>query len=149
MKTIFSTAGVRPSERFDSWHASARQYVIDHDPQPDCLLTFEAKLSTASLDDITLVMLGPINKSRCCPEDLPASRHWNTLVLPVGGKSRTATLYAISGIDLGPSYGLPVRFCLPRGAGSCGGCQSLSAATDPELSALVTYRWSAVTKHPP
>ncbi len=55
MKTIFSTAGVRPCERFDSWHARARQYVVDHDSRPDCLLTFEAKLSTASLDDITLV----------------------------------------------------------------------------------------------
>jgi len=55
MKTIFSTAGVRPCERFDSWHARARQYVIDHDSRPDCLLTFEAKLSTASLDDLTLV----------------------------------------------------------------------------------------------
>jgi AraC family transcriptional regulator, positive regulator of tynA and feaB len=55
MKTIFSTAGVRPCERFDSWHASARQYVVDHDSRPNCLLTFEAKLAIASLDDLTLV----------------------------------------------------------------------------------------------
>lgn len=55
MKTIFSTVDIRPRERFDSWHEKARQHVIDHDSRPDCRLTFEANLSTASLDDITLV----------------------------------------------------------------------------------------------
>ena len=58
MKTIFSTAGVRPCERFDSWHARARQYVIDHDSRPNCLLTFEAKLSTAEAG-MVLDLLGP------------------------------------------------------------------------------------------
>ncbi|MDB6106412.1 MAG: AraC family transcriptional regulator [Gammaproteobacteria bacterium] len=55
MKTIFSTADVRPRDRFDSWHAAAQQYVIDHDSCPDCRLTFEAKLCSVALDEMTLV----------------------------------------------------------------------------------------------
>jgi AraC-like DNA-binding protein len=55
MKTIFSTIGVRQQDRFDSWHAAARQYVIDHDARPDCWLTFEAKLGSAALDGLNLV----------------------------------------------------------------------------------------------
>jgi hypothetical protein len=30
MQTISSTADVRPRDRFDSWYATARKYVIDH-----------------------------------------------------------------------------------------------------------------------
>ena len=55
MKTIFSPAGVRQKDRFDSWHAAARQYVVDHDARPDCRLNFEAKLCSAALDDLNLV----------------------------------------------------------------------------------------------
>jgi AraC-like DNA-binding protein len=55
MKTIFSTADFRPHDRFDSWHAAARKYVIDHDSRPDCRLTFAAKLCCAALDEMTLV----------------------------------------------------------------------------------------------
>src|ERR1700722_10493521 len=55
MKTIFSTVGVRQQDRFDSWHAAARQYVIDHDARTDCRLTFEAKLCSAALDGLNLV----------------------------------------------------------------------------------------------
>jgi AraC-like DNA-binding protein len=55
MKTIFSTLGVRQKDRFDSWHATARQHVIDHDARPDCRLTFEAKLCSAALDGLNLV----------------------------------------------------------------------------------------------
>jgi AraC family transcriptional activator of tynA and feaB len=55
MKTIFSTADVRPCDRFDSWHAAARQYIIDHDSHPDCRLTFAARLSCAALDEMTFV----------------------------------------------------------------------------------------------
>jgi AraC family transcriptional activator of tynA and feaB len=57
MKTIFSTADVRPRDRFDSWHAAAQQYIIDHDSRPDCRLTFEAKLCSVALDEMTLVSL--------------------------------------------------------------------------------------------
>jgi len=52
---IFSTVGVRQQDRFDSWHAAARKYVVDHDARPDCRLTFEAKLSSAALDGLNLV----------------------------------------------------------------------------------------------
>ena len=55
MKTIFSTAEVRPRDRFDSWLAAARKYIIDHDSRPDCRLTFAAKLCCAALDEMTLV----------------------------------------------------------------------------------------------
>jgi AraC family transcriptional regulator, positive regulator of tynA and feaB len=55
MKTIFSTVGVRQQDRFDSWHAAARKYVVDHDARPDCRLTFEAKLCSAALDGLSLV----------------------------------------------------------------------------------------------
>jgi AraC-like DNA-binding protein len=55
MKTIFSTVGVRGQDRFDSWHAAARQYVVDHDARPDCRLNFEARLCSATLDDLNLV----------------------------------------------------------------------------------------------
>lgn len=55
MQTIFSTAAARPRDRFDSWYATARKYVIDHDSRPDCRLTFEAKLCSAVLDEMTLV----------------------------------------------------------------------------------------------
>lgn len=55
MKTLFTTVGVRQQDRFDSWHAAAQQYVIDHDARPDCRLTFEAKLSSATLDALQLV----------------------------------------------------------------------------------------------
>ena len=55
MKTIFSTVGVRQQDRFDSWHAAARKYVVDHDARPDCRLTFEAKLCSAALDGLNLV----------------------------------------------------------------------------------------------
>ncbi|HEV7448359.1 MAG TPA: helix-turn-helix domain-containing protein [Steroidobacteraceae bacterium] len=55
MKTIFSTADVRPRDRFDSWHAAARKYIIDHDSRPACRLTFAAKLCCAALDEMTLV----------------------------------------------------------------------------------------------
>jgi hypothetical protein len=50
----FSTADVRPRDRFDSWHAAARKYIIDHDSRPDCRLTFAAKLCYAALDEMTL-----------------------------------------------------------------------------------------------
>lgn len=55
MKTIFSTAGVRQQDRFDSWHAAARQYVIDHDARADSRLNFEAKLCSAALGGLNLV----------------------------------------------------------------------------------------------
>jgi AraC-like DNA-binding protein len=55
MKTIFSTTGLRQQDRFDSWHAAARQYVIDHDARADCRLNFEAKLCSATLDGLNLV----------------------------------------------------------------------------------------------
>jgi AraC family transcriptional regulator, positive regulator of tynA and feaB len=55
MKTIFSTAGVRQKDRFDSWHAAARQYVIDHDARPESPLTFEAKLCSAAIGGLNLV----------------------------------------------------------------------------------------------
>jgi AraC family transcriptional activator of tynA and feaB len=57
MKTIFTTADVRPGDRFDSWHEAARKYIIEHDSHPDCRLTFAAKLCCAALDELTLVSL--------------------------------------------------------------------------------------------
>ena len=55
MRKIFCTDDVRTHERFDSWHAAAREYVIDHDSHPDSRLTFEAKLCAAALDEVRLV----------------------------------------------------------------------------------------------
>jgi len=55
MKTIFSTVGVRQQDRFDSWHAAARQHVVDHDARPDYRLNFEAKLCSAALDALDLI----------------------------------------------------------------------------------------------
>ena len=55
MKTLFSTVDINPRDRFDSWHEAARRYVTDHDSRPDCRWTFEAQLSAAALDDLTLV----------------------------------------------------------------------------------------------
>jgi AraC-like DNA-binding protein len=55
MKTLFSTAGIAPRDRFDSWHEVARQYVTDHDSRPECRWTFEAQLGAAALDELTLV----------------------------------------------------------------------------------------------
>jgi AraC family transcriptional regulator, positive regulator of tynA and feaB len=55
MKALFTTANVRPHDRFDSWHAAARQHVIDHDSHPDCRLSFEAKLFAAPLDELSFL----------------------------------------------------------------------------------------------
>jgi AraC-like DNA-binding protein len=55
MKTIFSTVGLRPQDRFDAWHAAARQHVVDHDSRPDCRLTFKAKLKFAAFEELNLV----------------------------------------------------------------------------------------------
>lgn len=55
MKTLFSTAGVRPQDRFDFWHAAARQYLIDHDARADCRLNFEARLGAAALGGLNLI----------------------------------------------------------------------------------------------
>lgn len=57
MKMIFSTADIRPVDRFDSWHEMACRYVIDHDSRPDCRLSFEATLTVASLEELALVSL--------------------------------------------------------------------------------------------
>jgi AraC-like DNA-binding protein len=55
MKTIFSTVGVRQQDRFDSWHAAARQYIVDHDARPGSRMGFEAKLCSAALEELNLV----------------------------------------------------------------------------------------------
>ena len=55
MKTIFSTADIRPSDRYDCWHDVARRYLVDHDSRPDCRLSFEATLGTAALEDLALI----------------------------------------------------------------------------------------------
>jgi AraC family transcriptional regulator, positive regulator of tynA and feaB len=57
MRKIFSTAEVRPHERFDSWHEAARRYVIDHDSRPECRRDFEANLCSAVLDEMTFFSL--------------------------------------------------------------------------------------------
>jgi AraC family transcriptional regulator, positive regulator of tynA and feaB len=55
MKTLFSTIDVRPQDRFDFWHAAARQYLIEHDARVDCRLNFEAKLCAGELGGLNLV----------------------------------------------------------------------------------------------
>jgi AraC family transcriptional activator of tynA and feaB len=55
MKTLFTTVGVHPRDRFDCWHSAARQYVVDHDAHPDCRLAFEAQLRSAPVGDLQLI----------------------------------------------------------------------------------------------
>jgi AraC-like DNA-binding protein len=52
MKVIFSTEGLRDRDRFDFWHAAARQHVVDHDSEPTRRLDFAAALAAGSLEEI-------------------------------------------------------------------------------------------------
>ena len=54
MKKVFSTADIRPAERFDGWHDAVCRYVIDYDARPDCRSSFEATLHEAFLEELAL-----------------------------------------------------------------------------------------------
>jgi AraC family transcriptional activator of tynA and feaB len=55
MDTIFSTADVRPAERYDYWHSIVRTNLIEHDGAPEDRHTFEATVRAGCLVDIGLL----------------------------------------------------------------------------------------------
>ena len=55
MKTIFSTSDVHPRHRFDYWHSVACARIVDHDSVAECPQTFQGRLQSGSLGDMTLV----------------------------------------------------------------------------------------------
>ena len=55
MDTIFSTADVRPAERYDYWHSVACAQIVQHDSRPDDRAAFTAKLQVGWLMDIGLI----------------------------------------------------------------------------------------------
>jgi AraC family transcriptional activator of tynA and feaB len=56
MKTLFSTADVRVSHRFDYWHSVACENIVDHDSIPENRRAFRAELQSGTLDDLGLVL---------------------------------------------------------------------------------------------
>jgi AraC family transcriptional regulator, positive regulator of tynA and feaB len=56
MKTIFSTKGVHPRDRFDFWHEVACKNIIDHSSIPQCRQSFEAKIETGMLGNVALIL---------------------------------------------------------------------------------------------
>jgi AraC-like DNA-binding protein len=55
MKTLFSTAGVHPRDRFDCWHSAACKVVINHDSVPETRENFSAELKGEALGDVAMV----------------------------------------------------------------------------------------------
>lgn len=56
MNTVFSTNDVHARDRFDFWHSVACKKLVDHDSQPECRLTFDAKIETGYLGRLELVL---------------------------------------------------------------------------------------------
>jgi AraC family transcriptional regulator, positive regulator of tynA and feaB len=56
MKTIFSTNGVHPRDRFDFWHEVACRNLIDHSSIPQCRQSFEATIETGILGSVALIL---------------------------------------------------------------------------------------------
>jgi AraC-like DNA-binding protein len=56
VNTLFSTDQVHARDRFDFWHAVARNNLVDHDSTPECRQTFHAKMQTGDLADVGLVL---------------------------------------------------------------------------------------------
>jgi AraC-like DNA-binding protein len=56
LKTIFSTQGVHPRDRFDYWHQIACKSVVDHDSRPESRLNFTAELEAERLAGLDLIV---------------------------------------------------------------------------------------------
>ena len=56
MRTVFSTSAVHARHRFDYWHSTARERLVDHDSTPACRSTFHAELRAGALADVGLVL---------------------------------------------------------------------------------------------
>jgi AraC-like DNA-binding protein len=56
MRTVFSTSAVHAQHRFDYWHGTARERLVDHDSRPACRSTFHAELRAGALADVGLVL---------------------------------------------------------------------------------------------
>ena len=56
VKTVFSTSGVHPRDRFDYWHTAVCRDLIPHDSVADSRQAFHAELQTGTLSGIKLVM---------------------------------------------------------------------------------------------
>lgn len=55
MKTIFSTADLRPHERFDAWHEIATRNIVAYEAVPKNRATFEAELQFGQLDFVRIL----------------------------------------------------------------------------------------------
>jgi AraC family transcriptional activator of tynA and feaB len=56
MKTIFSTSGVHPRDRFDFWHEVACKNLVDHSSIAQCRQSFEAKIAMGTLGNVALIL---------------------------------------------------------------------------------------------
>jgi AraC family transcriptional regulator, positive regulator of tynA and feaB len=56
VRTLFSTAGVHPRDRFDYWHEAACKYILDHDATPERRQDFHAELQCSTHADVGLLL---------------------------------------------------------------------------------------------
>jgi AraC family transcriptional regulator, positive regulator of tynA and feaB len=56
MKTIFSTNGVHPRDRFDFWHEVACKQLVEHSSVAQSRQNFEAKIATGTLGNFELIL---------------------------------------------------------------------------------------------
>jgi AraC-like DNA-binding protein len=56
MEMIFSTEQVHPRDRFDYWHSIACSNLVDHNSQPKCRSSFEAKIEIGQLGIVGLIL---------------------------------------------------------------------------------------------
>jgi AraC-like DNA-binding protein len=55
MKTIFSTADLRPQDRFDAWHEVASRTILPHDAAPKDQATFQGEIEFGQIDKVRLL----------------------------------------------------------------------------------------------
>lgn len=56
MKSVFSTKGVHPHDRFDCWHSIACAKIVNHSSRPERRADFQAEIETGSLGNLELVV---------------------------------------------------------------------------------------------
>jgi hypothetical protein len=79
VETIFSTKAVHPRDRFDYWHSTACNQLVDHAGIPEDRSTFEAEIQAAKFGNLELVQFSvspiqvfhtPEHVKRTRPDDL-------------------------------------------------------------------------------
>ena len=57
MRSVFSTKGAHPRDRFDLWHSIACAKIVSHTSRPDCRSAdFQAEIETGSIGNLGLVL---------------------------------------------------------------------------------------------